>query len=209
MTLNGFNKIAFIYDRLAGIVFGESIKNSQRYFIDRIPAEAKILILGGGTGWLLAEILMARPAREIWYVEASSKMIEKSKGKIPAGSNVYFIHGTENNIPPDILFDVVITNFYVDLFTDKTLPVVVTKIISTLHEKSFLLVTDFVDGGKWWHKAMLKIMYTFFRFTSGIQGNKLPNWNDVFQQHHLKKQASKLFYSGFIEAGILVKQDYR
>ena len=113
--LNGFNTIAKIYDTLAKIVFGRVIKKAQLHFLNEIPIEAKVLILGGGTGWILNSILKIRPAVEVWYIEASTKMISIAKKKVVGFNNIHFIHGTEQNIPVDQHYDVVITNFYFDL----------------------------------------------------------------------------------------------
>src|SRR5690348_16816239 len=100
-TLNSFDRIAGFYDALARIVFGKHIMNSQCYFLDALNDGSKVLILGGGTGWLLAELLSRKPHCEVWYVEASQRMITLSEVKTGAvKKNVHFIHGTEQSIPP-------------------------------------------------------------------------------------------------------------
>ncbi len=199
MALNGFDRIAFLYDLLAKLVFGSNIINSQKHFLSKIQDCSKVLILGGGTGWLLTELLKQRPGCEVWYIEASEKMIALSQKKIKGRGSVHFIHGTENDIPPLIKYDAVISNFYLDLFTNRQLENVVYKIISSLNHDSPWIVTDFVDTNKWWQKLLLKLMYLFFRITCNIGSQQLPQWNKVILGKGIKKTESRLFYSGFIE----------
>ncbi|MEZ4686196.1 MAG: hypothetical protein R3B47_09055 [Bacteroidia bacterium] len=51
-----FNRLAPVYDFLASLVFGNRIRQAQRWLLDFIPEGSSILILGGGTGWILEEL---------------------------------------------------------------------------------------------------------------------------------------------------------
>jgi ubiquinone/menaquinone biosynthesis C-methylase UbiE len=199
MNLNGFDRIAFIYDFLARLIFGSSIIASQEFFLDRIQDRSKVLILGGGSGWLLSDLLELRPVCEVWYIEASEKMITMARKKIRASYTVHFIHGTQDDIPASACFDVVITNFYLDLFTDKGLENVVDKIRNSADSKATWIVTDFVDGNKSWQKLMLLMMYGFFRKTAKIESERLPQWEAAVERSTSKKIDDKYFYGGFIK----------
>jgi len=199
VNLNGFDRIAFVYDFLAKLVFGKSISESQKYFLNKIEDDSKILILGGGTGWLLEELSKVKPNCEMWYIDASAKMISLSKNKINPKQPVHFIHGTEQDIPLSIKYDVVITNFYLDLFVDQQLEVIMVKIRSSLKAGANWIVTDFVNNGKWGQEIMLKIMYWFFRIICNIESRKLPNWSKPIERIGAKEIESGFFYSGFIK----------
>ncbi len=110
--LNGFDAVAGIYDGLARLVYGKSLHAAQAQFLPVIPSDAKVLIIGGGTGWLLHELLLLNTGCQVWYVEASAKMIVAAQKKIGNDARVHFIHGTEAAIPEEVVFDVVITNFF-------------------------------------------------------------------------------------------------
>ncbi len=200
--LHGFDRISFVYDRLSRVVFGNAIVDAQKYFIEQIPTHAKVLILGGGTGWFLAEVLKSRPSCEVWYIEASAKMINMSKRRTHMHHEVHFIHGTEQDINQVNHFDLVITNFYFDLFTKEHLPQVFAKINSALRENACWIVTDFIDNGKLWQRFMLKLMYAFFRCVCGIAADKLPQWKNEFMKHRYVCIESALYYHGFIETSL-------
>ncbi|MBS1488014.1 MAG: class I SAM-dependent methyltransferase [Bacteroidetes bacterium] len=199
MKPNDFDRVAFIYDRLVRLVFGKTIVRAQLYFLHLIPEEANVLILGGGTGWLLKELILAKPQATVWYIDASAKMIARAKEKTENCQQIYFIQGTENDIPAAIQFNAVITHFYLDLFSEETLPPVILKIKNHLSANAIWLATDFVKKA-WWHKVLLKMMHLFFRFTSNLQTTMLPDWSEMLQKHGGKKYGSNFFYGRFIEA---------
>jgi tRNA (cmo5U34)-methyltransferase len=200
--LNGFDHIAGLYDTLARIVFGKRIVQSQRYFLEDIADGSKVLILGGGTGWLLAELLSRNPNAEVWYIEASQRMIALSREKVNDKGNVHFIHGTEQDIPAEISVDFVITNFYFDLFSNEALKKIVPEIATRMKENARWIATDFVYEGTWWQSALLQAMYWFFRTVDAIESTRLPAWQEALRQAGWVPLKKKFFFRGFIKAAL-------
>jgi tRNA (cmo5U34)-methyltransferase len=202
MEPKGFDKIANVYDAIARLVFGNAIRDAQVCFLNDVPPQSKVLILGGGTGWLLARLLELKPMCEVCYIEASKKMLKLSKKKVKHSDRVHFILGTENSIPNDIQFDIVITNFYFDLFTNESLDSVTIKIQAIAKSNALWLVTDFIQGKKWWQSALLKMMYWFFRVICNIEAVELPYWHHSLSKRGLFKKKSRFFCNGFIESTV-------
>jgi len=200
-TNSGFDLLAPIYDSLARFVFGKSIVDSQTWYLDKIPADSRVLILGGGTGWLLEELRKRNSSCTVWYIEISQKMIERACHR-DLKPTVHFIQGTEKEIPANQKFDVVITNFYLDLFSEKALKEVVDRINSHTTTSTLWLVTDFVNGGKWWHKLILKTMYLFFKLVCGIEANHLPEWFAQLRSQGWREANTKVWYSHFIKSTV-------
>lgn len=201
---NGFDRIAWAYDTLASLVFGESNVNAQVYFINKIPDGSNILILGGGTGKVISAIALVKRNCRIWYIDNSIKMIEKSRKRHPGKNYVEFICGTENDIPQGIEYDVVMTNFYFDLFPNEKLEGIVYEIEKILMPESLWIVADFRDGGKWWHRLLLKIMYRFFRATCNIEASSLPRWEDSMAKLGTREIDKKYFFGDFIKSAIYI-----
>lgn len=196
--LNRFNAISPWYDRLAGMIFGDAIMNAQLHLIREIPPDARILILGGGTGEILPALLKDCAKAEVWFIEASSEMIRRAASRVDGCQMVHFIHGTHRDIPPFIEFDVVIACFFLDLFAPPALKEVIECISMHLKTSGKLLVSDFVAEA-YWHKVMLVIMYRFFSVVSGLQTNALPPWNEMLSEYGFFKVSEKNFYGGFIK----------
>jgi ubiquinone/menaquinone biosynthesis C-methylase UbiE len=203
--LNTFDRIAPVYDLLTRIVFGSAMKNAQVHFFDQLSHRAKVLIIGGGTGWIARELLIRKPLALITYIDASDKMISKAKTLLSGFNTVRFIHGTENDIPEGQVYDVVVTNFYFDLFSDRLLLENVTFIGRHLSADGKWLVTDFVDHNKRWQKAMLSVMYRFFQITASLATSSLPDWRRCMLKKGFREIGSKEFYGSFIRSSVFKK----
>lgn len=200
-TNSGFDFLAPVYDPLARLIFGKSIVNSQTWFLNQVPPKAKVLMLGGGTGWLLEKLIKQNPSCTVWYVEVSAKMIKKTSDRL-LSDRVNLIHGTEEDISAAVTFDVVITNFYLDLFSEAKLERVIHQVSNQTDSSSRWLATDFVNGKVWWQRWMLKIMYIFFRSACDIEAKRLPNWTRCLNNHHWVEASYKDWYKAFIRSTV-------
>ncbi len=198
----GFDTIAPMYDTLATMVFGRSIRNAQLFYLNEIRKGGRVLILGGGTGWLLADLLSSNPGCEIWYVEASSRMIDIARSNIDniPKARVHFIHGTQALLPSHLMYDAVIANFYFDLFSTSSLEPLLKQIHSVILPNGKLLVSDFVKNNLWWQSALLSAMYVFFRGICKIEASDLPDWQRLLLNYKFELKSSKGFYGNFIRS---------
>ncbi|MGC3945901.1 MAG: class I SAM-dependent methyltransferase [Chryseolinea sp.] len=198
-TLNSYDSIAPIYDRLAGLVFGSSIRKAQLVHLNELANASTILIVGGGTGWILRDVLRTNGAAKILYVEASAQMIALAKKNVTEADShrVTYIHSTENALSDIDQVDAVIINFFADLFTAGELVQVIQRFRGRLKDNGYLLCTDFVDDSIW-QKAMLKVMYTFFWLTTGLSTHQLSSWRRIITDQHFKCLRSTAFWGRFI-----------
>lgn len=196
----GFDRLAPIYDSLARLVIGKSIQTSQLHFLHHLKQKQRLLILGGGTGWILPFIFEVNPSLAIDYIELSPKMLGKAKLNTNEKQNIRFIEGTESSIE-DEKYDCVITNFYLDLFSDEHLAGVVVQIKEHLQPNASWFATDFVSEKKW-HRIMLWVMYRFFSITTGLKTGSLPAWQETLKQVDGRLVDSKRGCHGFIKATV-------
>ena len=112
-----FDTIAFAYDHLKRLVFGKALDKAQIALIPYIPSQARILIIGGGTGQIITDILERKPVKQITYVELSAKMLQAAKNRVSSRKidNVQFFRGTADFLKEQSAFDVIITPFVLDL----------------------------------------------------------------------------------------------
>src|SRR4051812_8861289 len=84
---DNYNNIAIFYDQLSAFIFGKAIFNAQRFMLQMVPPCSTVLLVGGGTGWILEELAKKYPSGlKITYIDSSSKMILLS-GKRNVGKN--------------------------------------------------------------------------------------------------------------------------
>ena len=205
-VLNRFDRVAKIYDPLKRLVFGRAMHDSEVCFLTSIKRDAKVLILGGGSGEMLRTLLQTNAGCTVWYVEASGRMLELASGNVANHTpRVFFIHGTERSLQSDMQFDVIITNFFLDLFPEKKVKAITGIIDRHLVTNGYWIITDFINGGKWWQPILLSAMYGFFKLACGIETHRLPTWQRIVNNNGFREKESKMFYAGFIKASLWVK----
>ena len=200
--MNNFDPVARIYDRLSYLIFGKAMRRAQTAYLSDIGPGANVLVLGGGTGWLLSELSEVNPTCKVWYIDASATMIELSK-EVTRNSvhELVFLHGTEDSIPPGTTFDAVISNFYLDLFPQESCVNAIRKIRPVIRANGIWLVSDFLST-TWWHSAMLGVMYQFFKLTCDIEASALPQWKNLLEENAFKEYKSSEFFGGFIKSAV-------
>jgi ubiquinone/menaquinone biosynthesis C-methylase UbiE len=194
-----FDNSAWFYDRLSRVIYGNALIRSQVYLLDNITEDANILIAGGGTGWILEEITGRYPSGlKITYVEISAKMMALSRKRNTGGNLVNYINEAVEIVARPNNYDVVITPFLFDNFTEQTLQKVFAHIHYSLKPGGLWLNTDFRLTGKWWQKILLKSMLLFFRLICKIEASHLPDILKHFEQYKYKALRQKSFFGEFI-----------
>ncbi len=198
-----FKNSAWFYDPLSRLVYGKAILNAQLYLISFIKPGSKILIVGGGTGWVLEELAKLHPTGlSITYIEVAADMMALSKKSDTGHNEVVFIQDAIENtfLPAD--FDAVLTPFLFDNFTEETLKKVFDHIVVLIKPGGLWLNCDFQLTGKWWQVVLLKSMFIFFRLICGIEASKLPQIEARFIWNDCSKINEQTFFGDFIVAQV-------
>ncbi|MFT7032647.1 MAG: ubiquinone/menaquinone biosynthesis C-methylase UbiE [Cyclobacteriaceae bacterium] len=198
MRSNDFDEIAPFYDRLARLIFRKSIKKAQTKYLHLIKPGSKILILGGGTGWILKEIIDRQPEVEITYVEKSTRMVELAKTACP-NHNIEFVNLPFEECQTEEKFDFIMCNFFLDVFQSQKLKdQIIPKIKSLIAENGGLLVADFQVNQSIWQKMLLWAMHRFFGLFSNMESQKLINLNELLISNKLKETSASYFFKSMI-----------
>lgn len=195
-----------MYDSLASMVFGRSLARAQALFLDRIPAGASVLIVGGGTGWLLEPLLAKGQPDRIVYLDASARMVARATRRLlnrQLLGTVEFRVGDETMLQSTDQFDVVITPFVLDLFTAQTLRTrLLPRLRAALKPGGQWLVTDFVPATGWGKKTLIQTMIWFFRLTANIEARHLANWQPLMAEMNLTLQERSSQLGGLVSAEV-------
>ena len=198
--------MAWCYDALAALVFGPALKQAQRAALGGLPAGApRVLILGGGTGWVLLEVLRRRPQATVLYLEASPKMLARARARLaraaPAtAAQVEFRHGTQAALGPAERFDALVTFFVLDCFAPAELLGALTRLQAAQRPGAPWLLADFCYARRGWRRALLWLMYTFFRLTTGLRARALANLPAALTRLGLTPVRRAVFFAGALEA---------
>lgn len=203
-SVSGYDLIAPFYDDLAGLVFGKPLFDAQTFFFPEIPDQGNVLILGGGSGWILPILFKYKPQVKICYIDLSEKMIDRAKKNDPA-KKIDFIVGTEGDIPEHYQFDTVILNFYVDGFPAEVLSSKLEWIYSHASENAIWLVTDFIETNQRMHRFVLWLTHIFFGLLIQHPNKHLVQWWKVFERSGFKISKEHTWSNGLIKSRVYLK----
>ena len=208
-TDTGFDATAWWYDALATAVFGRALRRAQQAALAAgLPAGApRVLIIGGGTGWVLGQVLQRRPAAQVLYLEASGRMLGRSRAWLQRHApqhtrQVEFRLGTEQDLLPNERFDAVVTFFFLDLFRPERLHRIAQRLRAAQAPGAAWLLADFGPPRRWWHRALLGLMYWFFRLTAGIEARQRPPIEAALAAQGLQMTPAERFFGGMVEASV-------
>jgi ubiquinone/menaquinone biosynthesis C-methylase UbiE len=200
---NNYNSIARFYDFISRIIYRDSIIKAQVSLIQFISENNKVLIVGGGTGWILEEISKLNKQNiSVVYVEKSSAMIALAKKRNYKNLRVEFIEKRIEDYSSAEKFDIIFTPFLFDNFFKEKIDAVFIQLDTLLKQNGIWLYADFVNdktNKKLWQQFLLKVMYLFFRLTTRIETQTLINMRPYFAEKYILL-SQQFFYSGFIQA---------
>jgi ubiquinone/menaquinone biosynthesis C-methylase UbiE len=203
-----FDRVARWYDALASLVFGSAQRDAQRAALAGLPPGAPhVLILGGGSGWVLEEVLRRRPAATILYLDASAVMLAQAEARLhrrwPAQRpQVVFRWGTETALAAGEKFDAVLTFFVLDCMTPAVFAAAVMRLAAALRPAAPWLIAEFAPPRRWWQHGLLWTMYLFFRLTAGLAARQLPDYAAALARQGLWAQQANLYFGGAITGAI-------
>lgn len=201
---NNYDKIAPVYDFLSRMVYLNAQRKAQIHQLNYLPPGSRLLIIGGGSGWILEAIAdKYKEGLEIVYVEISGKMMQLARARTYGNNKVQFIEQDLADYHSDLKFDVVLTAFLFDNFTREQTEKAFPQIHSYVKENGLWCYCDFCitqEKGKWWKSGMLKMMYLFFRSLGMVETDHLIDMRPYFAAHNYSIQEAAFYYQGFIQS---------
>lgn len=201
---NNYEAIAPYYDKLKSVVFGSTLDRASISHIDHISPDDSILIIGGGSGSVLEHI----HANAIDFIDSSSKMIKLAQERKPLTDTHYHCMKFDT-FPNTTIYDIVICNFFLDLFKEKELDEILLKIKQLLRPTGTLIVADFTPPQSLSHQVLETGMHWFFRWSTGLERSHFANLKQILINHGLTISSEKSFYRGFVKSWVfaLEKQE--
>jgi SAM-dependent methyltransferase len=228
VTTNNYDIIARRYDFLSRLIFRQAQVRAQAELLCRLGDGTKVLIVGGGTGWILEALAAVRPSGlEITYVEISGNMLELARKRDYRQNDVVFVHAPiEQWVPAPRAakggqaehavtgegaegmatgerFDSILTGFLFDNFSPGRAGRVFHLLDSMLEKGGAWLFTDFFyqkGRGRLWQGLLLKAMYLFFGLVSKVEAKELTDMVPFFTGAGYREVYAAFHYGGFIKA---------
>lgn len=206
-----FSRVARVYDWLASLVFGRAQRRAQlaalRAGLPLAGPAPRVLVLGGGPGWVLTELLRHCPAAQVLYLETSAAMLDQAQARLArhapgAVGQVEFRQGSEQALRPGEQFEVLVTFFVLDCFTLEDFPGAMARLQAARRPGAPWLVADFRPPRHWWQHVLLRTMYLFFGAAVGLRARQLPPWPEALAQLGASITSQSTYYRGFIASQV-------
>lgn len=200
--MQGFDKIYRFYDLLARLVFGNTLEKAKASFLSTVEEGANVLIIGGGTGATLERLDELGRNLKIDYVESSRGMTRKARERMLKNIKVVFhplpiedFYGTG--------YDIIITEFFFDLFEVEKLEKLLVHIVHKLKIGGNWIDTDFRPTNNVWNRVVLKAMLIFFKLSVHMKANRLFDTKSLFRNHNLIIKNEVYFMKGFVTSRLI------
>jgi SAM-dependent methyltransferase len=175
-----FDTLAPYYRVLEWVTAGSVLQRCRTAFLAETAHARRALVLGEGPGRFLVELLRTNPGVQVTCVERSPRMIEAARSQLHESelARVRFERADALEWePPHNEYDLVVTHFFLDCFRRDELAKLVAKLAASATTDARWLLADFREPEhgwrKWRAKAVLALMYGFFRWTTGLSAFRI------------------------------------
>ncbi len=177
---------------------------AQVELLGYVAAGSRMLIVGGGTGWILEEIADRYPAGlRITYVESSGEMMRLARRRRVGASVVSFVELPIEEFVTDERYDCILTGFLFDNFSAGMAARVIRWLCPLLEAEGCWLFADFYyrrRESRFWQGLMLRVMYFSARLICKVDARELPDMDGLFAQAGFAPVRVCWYYRGFIKA---------
>jgi ubiquinone/menaquinone biosynthesis C-methylase UbiE len=179
----GFDRLSPVYDVLVALFAARAIPRSQTRFLAGLGDWSRALVVGGGSGGFLTELLGVGDGH-VLYLDASRGMLERTRRRLVRRrprdvGRVELRRGGLEALAADERFDLLCTHYFLDLFPDEQLAVVMEVLSRRLRYGGRWACADFAPPAsrgprRGLQTALLASLYGFFRVTCSIPARRLP-----------------------------------
>jgi SAM-dependent methyltransferase len=202
--VNNYDPIARYYDFLSRLFYGKSEILAQVELLGYVAAGSRMLIVGGGTGWILEEIAERYPdGLRITYVESSGEMMRLARRRRVGASVVSFVEVPIEAFVTEERYDCILTGFLFDNFSAGLAARVIRWLSPMLEAEGCWLFADFYyrrRESRFWQGLMLRVMYFSARLICKVDARELPDMDVLFEQARFVPVRVSWYYRGFIKA---------
>ena len=205
-----FNRIAPYFEYLEKIVFNKQMQRCRTAFLTRFPSVKKVALVGEGNGQFLLELIHHTDCEQIHYIDSSQVMLELARERLQKYSEValqrvkFYLCDLTTEEMPDQNYDLVVTNYFLDVFDQQLLNETIMKIAASCKTNAVWLYADFQISGGIFQRvrafAWIKVMYVFFRIVAQIQSLSLIDPSEILDQHGFRLKELMEFDRGLMRA---------
>ena len=191
-----FDALAPHYRWMEAVLAGNKLQQCRTAFLDEAQAARHALILGEGNGRFLAALLRAHSSVRVTCLDGSAAMLKRAEARLRRAGldarRVEFIHADARRWSPPDRYDLIVTHFFLDCFPPEQLAEIIHRLAAAATTDARWLVADFCEPARgparWRARAMLALMYWFFRRTTRLPARRLTPPDAYLERHGFRLQ---------------------
>lgn len=207
-----FDPLARSYRLLEWLAFGRVLQEARLAHLHLAGKARKVLIFGEGDGRFLEQFVMRFPCAEVLVVDSSRRMLQQAESRLirrlgAVPPNIILRHADATQLKlPGGAFDLVVSHFFLDCFQSANLAHLIPAIRHAAAPGCLWLVSDFQyphsRSGQLHARIWMSILIPFFRVTTHLEAEELPDWNAAIQAEGFDEQDRQTWLLGLIKASV-------
>lgn len=191
-----FDLLAPHYRWIEAVAAGDKLQRCRTLLLGEVHPPQRVLVFGEGNGRFLVELLRRFPEAEVTVVELSGKMISLCRERlVRAGLHDRRVHFIQTDAltwqPPANRFDLIVTCFFLDCFSEDQLRGLIASIASAARPGATWLISDFQIAASGWRRWRSRIivwlLYRFFRLVTQLPGRQLTDVSAMLRAAGFKR----------------------
>jgi SAM-dependent methyltransferase len=196
------DRIARWYRWMEYLGMGRSLERRRSEFLREASRARRVLILGDGDGRFLSCLLASNSSARVDSVDSSSEMIAVSRARLASGGcrnalatgQIEFHHADARTWtpPPDRQYDLVVTHFFLDCFSDEELARLIPHVAAMTTDHASWIVSEFCEPRVGWRAWRAKLwtrgLYLLFGWTTGLAVRRLPDFRLYLRRAGFQRQ---------------------
>jgi ubiquinone/menaquinone biosynthesis C-methylase UbiE len=201
-----FNPVARPYRWLEYLTLGRTLQSCRTHYLLQLLDCRRALVLGDGDGRFLAQLLTQNPRLRADAVDTSATMLQLLRQRCEAATpNAAARLRTHNANALTFLlddpYDLIVTHFFLDCFTQPELESLITRITPKLSPGALWLISDFripTGAMRLPAKLLVRSLYFAFRLLTGLRTTHLPDYATPLTQVGLTRIAQHHSLAGIL-----------
>lgn len=207
-----FGRLARIYRWMEYFSFGPYLAVCRSIRLIEIGACHRCLLYGDGDGRFVARLVRQVPEMPVVAIDASDAMLRQAARRLPDTHRVRLVHADalacEPGDFPESPFDLVISHFFLDCFSDAEIAQLLARIRGAVSKNALWIVSEFAiprrAPARQIGSLIIRSLYLAFGFLTGLKIRHLPDYGRMMREAgwQLEDRKELLF-------GLLISERWR
>ncbi|MGH8012120.1 MAG: class I SAM-dependent methyltransferase [Candidatus Binataceae bacterium] len=202
------DRIARWYRWLEYVALVNFPQRCRRHYLNDVCDARRALLIGEGDGRFLRRLCQSNPDAEIDYVDLSEVMMRLARRRVASatqGMSLRF-HRLDalNESLPRLSYDLIATHFFLDCFDQGEISILIRNIAVSASADARWIISEFRQPPQGVWKLigglLLRMMYWFFRWTTGLSANSIPEYQSVCEANGFFLARERIFMRGMLVA---------